>query len=96
MFLSRIREESSYPALRSFLDTVQNVGCVLGALIVLAGGYLAFAAINDDVIGNFVRVSYGVLVGVGGVLVIALSLAAYQASVVVVDIADVLIDQRTP
>ena len=62
----------------------------------LGGVILAFAENESDMTGNFVRVACGAAVAIGGILVTALSLAAYQASVVVVDIADVMIDQRTP
>lgn len=93
-FLARIRAESSYPALRSILKTMQTVGCAMGGLAALVGGYLTFAAIKDSGVSNLMPIAYGVGISGGGLLCIALSLAAYQAAVLVVDIADIGIDQR--
>lgn len=73
---------------------MQKVGCALGGLAVLAGGYLIFAAIKDGDVSNLMPIAYGVgIVGVG-FLIIALSMGAYQAAVLAVDIADMVIEQR--
>ncbi|MEY4199440.1 MAG: hypothetical protein RLZZ265_1180 [Verrucomicrobiota bacterium] len=73
---------------------MQTVGCAMGGLAALVGGYLTFAAIKDSGVSNLMPIANGVGVGGVGLLIIALSLVAYQAAILVVDIADIGIDQR--
>lgn len=84
-FVSRIRKESSYAALRGVLIIVRNIAyavALLSLLGSLTGGFMT---------GGFGQAIIG---AASSVLLAALASAAYQAGIVLVDIADTLIDER--
>lgn len=83
--MSRIRKESSYAALRGVLIIVRNIAyavALLSLLGSLTGGFMT---------GGFGQAIIG---AASSVLLAALASAAYQAGIVLVDIADTLIDER--
>lgn len=88
-FVNRIRKESSYSALRGLLVTVRNLTYFVAVLVLLGGILMAFAQFNPT---TLVQCLFGASISL---LIAAIASATYQASIVVVDIADTLIDEQT-
>lgn len=96
MFLTRIREQSSYPALRGFLDTIRIVVHGLGILMVFGGMVSVLISLGSSGpdAQKVARAVGSVIICISGGVISALSHVAYQASILAVDIADTLIDER--
>ena len=82
-YLNRLRAESSYSAARKLAGVVFGLISIIGGLAVVA----AIIAMLKDV-------AAGAVLAAAGLATIGLAIAAWQACVVIFDIADVLIDGR--
>lgn len=93
-FITRVREQTCYKSLRSVLVVCAVVGYIIGvfflvyALAELFQGADAEPAVR--VFGPFYSVGSATL---AGLLTIVLTQASYQASILLVDISDTLIEQ---
>jgi hypothetical protein len=83
-YLGRIRSESLYPNLRSFLKILFVINLVLGAFIILGG----LVSISD--VGF-----YSIFPIIGGLVMIFLSFVGKESAEVLIDIADSLIETNS-
>jgi hypothetical protein len=85
VFLESVRKQTCYSTLRGMIDILAMLSIV--GIIILAGFYIYSGVQNDS--------TFTVVVGiVGGLLGCFLVIASKQASLLLVDIADTLIEQN--
>lgn len=89
-YLARVRKETSYGTARGLLKVGSGLLLALGALC-MVGGVLSFAGVG---VNASLALTSGIMGLVLGFILIVLAIGCYQASVVVFDIADVLIEER--
>lgn len=99
-YLSNVRDRSCYQTLRSLVNIVTAIGLIATGLVMLAGLQRCFgsAAALRGVVGDQLdRLGDGLMGGVITILIglfgMILVVAARQSSLLLVDIADVLIDR---
>ena len=82
-YLTRIRNETAYPWLRTFVQFIYLFTMVLGVGLVLAGAVIGF---------YFGHAITGMLPVLGGLLLMALVVIIKEASLMLADIADSITD----